>query len=106
MTAMNKLETIAAVVKNILIDFPETRNSDELLYLKVCQHFNPSIALFPFGTVLPNYKTYDLPSWKSVERSRRKVQASHPELASNRKIKQLRTEQEAEYKQFAKEGAV
>ena len=103
---MKDLNTIAALVKTILEEEPATRNSDELLYLRACQHFNPSIALFPFGTVLPNYKQYDLPAWKSVERARRRVQALHPELASDKKIKQLRTEQEAEYKQFAKEGAV
>lgn len=103
---MNDLKSISAKVKMILEEEPATMNSDELLYVKVCQKYNPSIAVFPFGTVLPNYRTYDLPSMKSVERARRKVQEKYPELASDRKIKQLRLEQEAEYKEFAKAGVV
>lgn len=103
---MNKLESIAALVKTILENHPETRNSDDLLYLKVCQHFNPSIGMFPFGTVFANLKTYDLPNIKSVERARRKIQAKHPELASDKKVKAARTEEEIKYKAFAREGVV
>ena len=103
---MNKLETTAALVKRVLTEKPATRNDDNLLYFEVCQECNPTVAYFPFGTVLPYAKEYDLPSYKSVERARRKIQRAYPELASDKQIKAARTEEEAKYKAFAREGVV
>ena len=98
----NKLIRISTLVKAILEECPETRNSDDLLYLKVCQYFNPSIGMFPFGTVIANLKIYDLPNIKSVERARRKIQAEHPELAAKQNVKDKRTKAEQDYKSFAR----
>lgn len=98
---MNDLKSISAKVKMILEEEPATRNSDELLYVKVCQQYNPSISVFPFGTVLPNYRTYGLPSMKSVERARRKVQEKNEHLKACKIVKECRAENELKYKSFA-----
>ena len=97
-----ELIKISTLVKAILIECPETRNSDDLLYLKVCQYFNPSIGMFPFGTVLTNSASYFIPSYKSVERARRKIQAEHPELAAKQKVKVKRIKAEKDFREFAK----
>lgn len=97
-----ELIKISTLVKAILIECPETRNSDDLLYLKVCQYFNPSIGMFPFGTVIANLKVYDLPNIKSVERARRKIQAENPELAPRQKVKAKRIKAEKDFREFAK----
>lgn len=100
---MNDLKNLSKLVKEVLEEYPATRDSDDLLYLVVCKQINPSVDLFPFGTVIANLKSYNLPNIKSVERSRRRIQALHPELASKEKVKAMRSELEAEYRAFAKE---
>lgn len=97
-----KLIKTSILVKAILVEFPETRNNDDLLYLKACQYFNPSIGMFPFGTVLTNAASYFIPSYKSVERARRKIQAENPELAPRQKVKAKRIKAEKDFREFAK----
>jgi len=101
-TMKKKLIKTSILVKAILTECPATRYDDDLLYLKVCQYFNPSIDKFPFGTVFTNLKIYDLPSYKSVERARRKIQAENPELAPGQKAKEKRVKAEKDFREFAK----
>lgn len=98
---MNKLLKTINLVRFILENYPETRNDDALLYVTACKAVNPSIDMFPFGTVFTHYKTYGLPSYKSVERARRKLQRENPELAATKEVKEARTEQEGKFKAFA-----
>lgn len=98
---MNKLLKIKNLVQFILENYPKTRSDDELLYLTVCKRLNPSIDKFPFGTVFTHLKSYGLPSFKSVERARRKLQREFPELAADKEVKAARTEQEGKFKAFA-----
>lgn len=100
---MQKLMKTAKVVKAILEAVPATRDDDDLLYLAVCKEYNPSVDLFPFGTVIANLKSYNLPSYKSVERARRKAQELHPELSSTKHIKEVRSAEESKYKALSKE---
>lgn len=98
---MNELKNIAAVVKFILETEPDTRNNDGLLYVRVCQYFNPSINLFPFGTVMANQKSYNLPGAETVRRARQKIQAANEHLKANKTVKEYRAENELKYKAFA-----
>ena len=101
-TMKKKLIRTSILVKAILEECPETRDDDNLLYLKACQFYNPSNGMFPFATVLTNSASYFIPSYKSVERARRKIQAEHPELAAKRKVKEKRIKAEQDYKSFAR----
>ena len=98
---MEELKHISAVVKFILETEPKTRNDDNLLYVRVCQFYNPSIDKFPFGTVLANARMYDIPNMKSVERARRKLQAKYEHLKSSKTAKEYRAEEELKYTAFA-----
>lgn len=98
---MGKLKHISTIVKYILETEPATRNDDNLLYVRVCLFYNPSIDKFPFGTVFTNSRMFDIPSYKSVERSRRKLQREYEHLKSSQTIKEYRAAEELRYKAFA-----
>lgn len=98
---MNELTRVSEIVKHILETEPETRNNDGLLYVKVCQYFNPSIDLFPFGVVMANLNSYNLPPAETVRRARAKIQAKNEHLQANKTVKEYRAENELKYKAFA-----
>lgn len=98
---MNELKNVAAVVKFILETEPDTRNNDGLLYVRVCQYFNPSIDMFPFGVVMSNQRSYNLPGAETVRRARQKVQEKYEHLKANKTVKEYRAENEVKYKAFA-----
>ncbi len=99
---MNKLNQTSALVKQILTDDETARNSDMFLYLKVCEKLNPSALEKPFWLVLSSLKTFKLPNFETVRRSRQKLQADFPELASSERIKEKRTEKEQEFREYAR----
>ena len=98
---MEQLKNVTAVVKFLLETEPQTRNNDGLLYVRVCQHFNPSIDLFPFGLVMQNQKIYNLPPAESVRRARAKIQAKNEHLRACKTVQEYRAENETKYKAFA-----
>lgn len=101
---MNNIRIISELVKEILTENAETRNSDMLLYLKVCQRIMPIVTEMPFPHVLMFYKTYNLPCFETVRRSRQMIQAKNSELAGTERVRKKRKEREAEFREFAREG--
>lgn len=101
---MNEIKNTALIVKKVLTEDEATRNSDMLLYVKVCQILNPSVATLPFFYVLGNLKALNLPCIETVRRTRQKIQAEYPELAGSPKIKAARKELQDDYLKFAREG--
>lgn len=62
------------LVKSIMEKYPDTRDDDMRLYAIVVHqrtHLKPSV---PFYEAMYNHSRYDLPSYESVTRARRKVQ--------------------------------
>lgn len=57
----------------------------------------------PFAEVMSQYRYLGLPSFESVGRTRRKLQAEHPELLGSIRIQKLRAKQEQNYRRYAKE---
>lgn len=99
---MNNIQKTSVLVKKILAEVPETRNDDNLLYYHVCREVNSMALGMSFGMVLMNMKTFHLPSFKSVERARRKLQREHPEWAASKTIEGFRVIEEAKYKSYGK----
>ena len=104
---MKKLETIKHLVQSILKKDKQARNNDNYLYLRVLQtvakeknrpHPHDITAEFFFL----NMSDYGFPPFESVRRTRQKVQAECPWLASCKKVEELRTEQEETYREFAR----
>jgi hypothetical protein len=99
---MENLKSTTDLVKRILEEVPETRSDDMLLYYRVCEAKNRVSLGLPFGMVLVNMKDFKLPSFKSVERCRRKLQRAYPELSANEEVETLREVQEEKYIGYAR----
>ncbi len=97
-----ELRTTTALVKEVLTDIPDTRNSDDYLYYIVCGRINAIALNMPFGKVLMNRKQYSFPAFETVRRSRQKVQETHPELAGNSKVEGQRVLNEEAFRDYAR----
>lgn len=100
---MQNLKTIESKVRAILEKDEEARNDDMVLYLKVCNGYLKDTGAMPFAEVMSQYRYLGLPSFESVGRTRRKLQAAHPELLGSVRIQKLRAKQERHYRRYAKE---
>lgn len=103
MNKSKELQTITAIVKGILEHDPDARNSDEYLYLKVCERFGGIYMNLPFWKVFLNRKKYGLPSFETCGRARRKLQEKHPELAGNSTVEAHRTMNEEVFRDYARQ---
>ena len=102
---MNNLQAVSKIVKAILEEDKQARNSDSYLYLKVLDHIAHRDGIFLAGMPVPyfleNMKSLGFPPFESVRRTRQKIQADCPELAASRNVKAMRDEQEAAYWSYA-----
>lgn len=100
MTA-NKLVKQEQVIKPILEKHPETRGDDFLLYAEVIRECRPELAELSVIDFFVAHRDLYCPSYESVSRVRRRLQAKHPELCSE-KVKEKRAKEEIEYRAYAK----
>lgn len=103
---MDDLKNTTKLVKAILERDPASRNSDSILYFRVINQIAlkkgdnmRNISMFDF---LLNMKEWGYPPFESVRRTRQKIQATYPELASSERIEKLRSENEKVYREYAK----
>ncbi len=97
-----ELKNTTNLVKRILINEPETRNSDDLLYLKVCEYINIVAVNMPFKDMLLKRKEWGIPPFESVRRSRQKVQEKYPELSGNANVEGHRKLNEEVFREYAR----
>ena len=100
---MRNLKTIEKKVKAILEKNTDARNDDMVLYLALCNVCLKDAGAMPLAEIMTQHKYLGLPSFESVGRTRRKLQAKYPELAGNARVWQLRAEGEKAYHKYAKE---
>lgn len=100
-----ELKNTTALVKEILEEVPETRNSDPLLYYYVCNRLNRGALGKAFGMVLLTMKENGLPGFETVRRSRQKLQAEYPELAGDSKVEAQRMLNEEVFREYARSNA-
>lgn len=102
---MNELKTTTKLVKAILEENKQARNSDSFLYLKVLDHIANRDGIFLAGMPVPyfleNMQALGFPPFESVRRTRQKIQAMFPELAACDKVEEMRAAQEYEYRAYA-----
>ena len=102
---MTDLKTTTALVKSILEQHEQTRNSDNLLYLKVLEILGKQkgidINSMPLPYYLANMKGMGFPPFESVRRSRQKVQEHHPDLAACDAVTEARLLNETVYREYA-----
>lgn len=99
-----EFKKIQDIVRMVLRTYPETRNSDDYLYIRVCETVNAESVTLPFRTMMLHRKELGIPSFKSVERSRRKLQNAFPELCASTTVEVLRNIEEERYKSYGRQG--
>ena len=98
---MAKLDKIKNIVLRVLERNTEARKDDFVLFSLVCDEMGVPTN-FDMRTMLLNHRLFGLPSMKSVERARRKIQAEQPEL-KDAKTAVIRAAEIKEYKEFARQ---
>ena len=103
---MNDLKNTTEMVKAILEQDKQCRNSDSFLYLKVLsvvakqKGINLEKMTVPF--FLLNLHGAGFPGFETVRRTRQKIQQHHPELCACEAVEGFRMENEAEFRAFAR----
>lgn len=89
---MKEIETIYEKIERIMLNKPETRNSDAELYVALCMEINPEAANRPFKEVMLHRKEYGLPNTETVRRSRQKAQENNIHLRACKTVNDARYE--------------
>ena len=102
---MNNIKSTSKLVQFILETDERSRNNDGYLYCKVLdmcgRRDGISYISMPLYDFLPYVNSMRVPNSETVRRTRQKIQASFPELASAEKVAAMRAENEVEYKAYA-----
>ena len=103
---MGNLKSVAKIVHKVLEKDKKARNSDSYLYFRVLgilgQQRGMNVTMLPVSTFLINMNEWGFPPFESVRRARQKVQAQYPDLAPCKRVSEMRSENEEEYREFAK----
>ena len=76
---------------------------DMVLYLALCNACLKDAGAMPLAEIMTQHKYLGLPSFESISRTRRKLQARYPELAGSRPVQKMRATGEKAYRRYAKE---
>ena len=90
------------LVKDIMSKYPDTRDDDMRLYAIVVHQRTRLKPSVPFYEAMYNHTRYDLPSYESVTRARRKVQEQE-EALRGKKYNDRKKRQE-EYRDYYQRG--
>lgn len=103
---MNDLKHTTKIVKAILEEDEQARNSDSFLYLKVLDVYGEKngidIKSMSITTFLLHLREFGFPPFESVRRARQKIQHSFPHLAACGKVGAMRMVNEQEFRVYAK----
>lgn len=104
---MEKLRNIEKLVFDILQEIEAARGDDYLLYYLVVREYfktNPSLGdveRVPFAEVMRGHYYFGIPSYETVTRARRKIQANNPELKTER-VARRRRKEEQRFREYAR----
>lgn len=105
---MDNLKNISKLVKEILEEYRAARDNDDYLYYIICKRKLAAQGLdidkISVADMLLNRKSYDIPKFESVRRTRQKVQEQEPTLASSTVVAVHREALEAMFRDFARKG--
>jgi len=89
------------IVKDLLVTYPELRNSDRKLLWAVWWKKGLVIGDEPERSFIKRDSFYSAPPSESVTRARRKVQENHPELMASKAVQEARDKKESTKGMFA-----
>ena len=103
---MTDLKTTTKLVKRILEEDKQSRNSDSFLYLKVIEHIAEENGINLYGISIPVFlvtmKEYGFPPFESVRRTRQKIQQTYPHLMACEAVMEMRIANEEKYLAYAR----
>lgn len=91
---------ITEEVKKLLIEYPETRDSDLKLYIRIAE--KRGCERYPLCEVLSDLDFYDMPPFETVRRSRQKVQEFNPDLKASAAVQEARRIAQEAYLEFGR----
>jgi hypothetical protein len=104
------LYKITNLVKEILEENIQARNSDTYLYLQVIYKVGllKGINMNEMSVTdfLLRRSSLNFPNYETVSRVRRKLQAEHPELTSSKEVKAQKLINERVYRDYAKSKSI
>ena len=102
---MKDLYKVEEIVKHILTEQPETRADNFLLISEVYSYIDSRVddPLFPlsFTQLMKNHAHYNLPSFESITRARRKLQAENEDLQPDVEVRRMRVNLKKPYMEYA-----
>ena len=98
----DEIKNVHKLVVYLLVRYKKARNSDTFLYVKLMKRLNPEASGLSFEYVMEHLKELGLPCYETVSRTRRKVQAEHPELQGDERVRKFREEAEEDFIEYAK----
>ena len=106
MSISKKLYQTNKLVKSILEEDEKARNSDSYLYLQVLYRVGKVKGIDVNAMSVPQFLTHrnqlGFPCFETVRRTRQKIQAEHPELASCDDVEAQRVINERVYREYAR----
>lgn len=101
---MDDLKNTENIVRAILQDVPEARNSDNILYEEYINKVNPWVLIRPVREYLLYFSDLGIARFETVARVRRKLQETEPNLRGVEQVQKWRKENEKEFRTYAKEN--
>lgn len=95
-----KIRKLEKVVKEVLETNIKSRNDNFVLVLEVYKKLEIPVKEEFMGLMIEHNK-YELPSFESVVRSRRKVIEKYPQLQATEVVRELREDQKQMYIDYA-----
>lgn len=104
----NQLKRLKYRVLRILKERPETRNSDNLLYLEVIREIamenGIDLESYTIESFLVHLPISVFPPFESVRRARQKAQAENKDISAESAVEVFREALREEFKYFARSG--
>ena len=97
---MAKLKKIEYLVREVLEINKMARDDDFYLVLNVYGEICPNVRDKDFSYVMANHKQLKLPSFESITRARRKLQAEYPELRGSEEVRGRRSKEEDKFRKY------
>ena len=88
------MKDLTEVVKKVLQEHEDARNSDFRTIGWVLAITKPEVMIKPFKEVLWKHKELDLPSFETITRTRQKLQHDFPELRGEAYEKRMNKQSE------------
>lgn len=96
-----EIRRVKPIVEAILRNDPDTRNSDSLLYVRVCQRIDEKLSTRPFFYVMAHSKDFGLPPFETVSRCRRKLQEKDDSLQAVEEVQKARQDNQEAFLELA-----